>query len=212
MLPHKAFYMIRHGETEANLARITAGGQFDSPLTAKGRAQAQALSKVIASLEVLPEVIYHSDMQRARDTAAYLNQALNLEMHELHDLRERDCGAWDGLPWVDVDPRMTAGEIPPGGESDQQFAQRIQATLTDIIEKEQGRLVMVVAHGGLFHAMGTLYEYGMSSVQNCHLHYFEPCSEYAPFPWRAWRFDINGNGLDRSPAPFCLSQALEKMA
>lgn len=212
MLPSKAFYMIRHGETEANFARLTAGGQFDSPLTAKGRAQAQALAKVIGSLEVRPDVIYHSDMQRARDTATFLNQTLKLEMHELHDLRERDCGAWDGLPWAEVDPRMTAGEVPPGGESDQGFAQRIQATLTDIIEQEKDRLVMVVAHGGLFHALGTLYEYGMSPIQNCHLHYFEPCPDQTAFPWHAWCFDIEKNGLVKTPAPFCLSQALDRIA
>ena len=63
MLPAKAFYLIRHGESEANKAQIAAGGGIDSPLTEKGQQQAKDLAPLIASLEVQPTVI-RSAMQR----------------------------------------------------------------------------------------------------------------------------------------------------
>lgn len=211
MLPAKNFYMIRHGESEANAARITAGGQFDSPLTVRGEGQARALAACISELKILPEVIYHSDMKRARRTAELLNEALNIEMHELHDLREHDLGEWDGQPWEDILPLVEAHQSPQGGESVSQFAQRIQATLTDILKKEDRR-VMIVAHGGLFHAMGFLYEYGISPIQNCHLHSFVPQTDYSTFPWRVWQYDIEDSGLKRTTAPFCFSQAMERIA
>jgi hypothetical protein len=51
----------------------------------------------------------------------------------------------------------------------------------------------------------------MSEVNNCHLHYFEPTDEYEEFPWRVWQFDVTGEKLVKNPAPFCLSQTLEKI-
>ena len=211
MLPARPFYMLRHGESVANAAGITAGGGLDSPLNEKGRAQARALSAVIHSIDLKPTVVYHSSMSRARETAQIVTAPLKLEMREEHLLREHDVGEWEGVPWVDTKPRFDRRENPPGGETMAQFAQRIQRTMTEIFERDP-RLPLMVAHGGVFAALGALYEYGMSHIQNCHLHYFEPCAEHDPFPWRVWQFDIEEAGLMRNPAPFCLSQALSKIA
>lgn len=211
MLPEKPFYLIRHGQSEANAARITAGGQFDSPLTEKGRGQAAALSPFLPQLDVKPGAMYHSTMIRARDTATILNQTLNLRTTAVYDLREHEMGAWDGRPWEEIEPFLENGDPAPGGESESIFAQRIQATLTPILATEE-KPPFIVAHGGLFHAMGFMYEYGMSEVQNCHLHYFEPYPEAKKFPWRVWQFDVSGTSLIKKPAPFCISQALSHIA
>ena len=209
MLPQKPFYLIRHGQSEANVRHITAGGQFDSPLSPLGHEQARTLAPYLAQLADQPARVVHSPMIRARDTAQYLNRGLNLQATGMADLREHEMGIWDGLPWDDVLPMLEARMTPPGGETPAQFAQRIQSILTDILNGGDG-LPFIVAHGGLFHAIGFLYEYGMDQVQNCHLHYFEPYPEFDTFPWRVWIFDIEGEKLVRRPAPFCLSVALER--
>lgn len=207
MLPLKSFYMLRHGETTANAARIAAGGQLDAPLNDNGIKQAKTLASLIDQLEVKPRVIYHSDMQRARDTATFVNKNLKLEMFERHDLREHDLGEWDGQPWHEVLPLLENKQTPKNGESEIQFATRIQSSITEILEitskPEDNTPPMIVAHGGLFHALGFLYEYGISPVQNCHLHHFEPHPENALFPWRVWHFDIKGDTLLKQPAYFC---------
>jgi broad specificity phosphatase PhoE len=149
-------------------------------------------------------------MIRARDTALYLNETLGLPTTAHRDLREQEMGIWDGLPWLDVLPMLEAKKVPPGGESEQVFAQRIRSILTHVVNDCPG-LPMVVAHGGLFHAIGFMYEYAMSHVNNCHLHYFEPYPAYAPFPWRSWMFDIEGNRLVRKPALFCCTQTVERL-
>ncbi len=210
MLPAKPFYLIRHGQSLANVAHITAGGQFDSPLSPLGHQQAKTLTPYLTQLEIKPERLYHSTMSRARDTAMYLNESLKLPATAERDLREHEMGVWDGTPWREILPHIEAGETPPGGESKTIFAQRIQATLTGILNNEKTP-PLVVAHGGLFHAIGFLYEYGMAEVQNCHLHYFEPYPSFDLFPWRVWMFDIEGGTLVKKPAPFCLSQAIENI-
>lgn len=211
MLPARPFYLIRHGQTEANVARITAGGKADSPLTGKGISQAQTLSPYLTQLEIKPQVLYHSSMSRARDTAKILNNTLKLKAIELQDLREHEMGDWDGQPWEKIEPHLERGDIPPNGEAESIFAQRIQVTYTGILTHAGDKLPIIVGHGGHFHAIGFLYEYAMSEVQNCHLHYFEPNSEWDRFPWRVWKFDIEGKKLVRTPAPFCLSQTLERL-
>jgi probable phosphoglycerate mutase len=210
MLPAKPFYLIRHGQSTANVRNMTAGGLFDSDLSPLGHEQGRTLSPYLAQLDLKPTHLYHSPMIRARDTALYLNETLGLPTTVHRDLREQEMGIWDGLPWLDVLPMLEAKKVPPGGESEQVFAQRIRSILTHVVNDCPG-LPMVVAHGGLFHAIGFMYEYAMSHVNNCHLHYFEPYPAYAPFPWRSWMFDIEGNRLVRKPALFCCTQTVERL-
>jgi len=204
MLPLKPFYLIRHGQSTANVRHITAGGLFDCHLTELGRQQPQALAPFLKDhMLPRPSRIYHSTMIRAHDTAKFLNEGLGLEMTPDFDLREHDMGAWDGLPWNDVLLQLKSGTPPPGGESTEKFADRIMRTLKKIlITSEIEKPPMIVAHGGLFHAIGFMYEYAMSEIQNCHLHYFEPVPQQALFPWHVWQFDIEGDKLVRKPAPF----------
>ncbi|QQG35202.1 MAG: histidine phosphatase family protein [Micavibrio aeruginosavorus] len=210
MLPLKPFYLIRHGQSRANERHITAGGLFDSPLTDLGRQQAQRLSPFLKKgMLPPPSRVYHSTMIRARDTADILNQGLALEMVPDFDLREHDMGVWDGLPWAQVLPQLKAGVPPPGGETTETFAHRIRHALKKIlITSDVENPPLIVAHGGLFHAIGFLYEYAMSEIQNCHLHYFEPVPDQALFPWHVWQFDVDDHQLVRTPAPFNINLAL----
>ena len=69
MLPAKPFYMIRHGQTEANRDCIMAGS-LDSPLTdtGRGRGQARHVQDVVQTLESKPSLIVHT---QSRALAGY---------------------------------------------------------------------------------------------------------------------------------------------
>ena len=211
MLPAKPFYLIRHGESVANSLEVAAGGGFDSPLTEKGQGQAKTLSPFLPQLDIQPHQVHHSSMIRAKDTAIFLNESLELPMTEWYELREHELGDWEERPWSEVSHRLEAREAPPNGEPHYEFAQRIQSIFTSILE-ESDDIPMIVCHGGVFHALGMLYEYGMSKIQNCHLHYFEPEPLFEDFPWRVHHFDIEGETLVKRQAPFCLSHALSRIA
>jgi probable phosphoglycerate mutase len=60
------FYLVRHGESEGNAARVFTG-QLDSPLTARGRRQAEAVAEELAKVNF--DRIVSSDLSRTRDTA-----------------------------------------------------------------------------------------------------------------------------------------------
>ena len=92
-VPAKRFYMIRHGQTEANAAQRMAGW-LDSPLTDLGRQQADHARKKVEALEDKPQIIVHSQLSRARETAAIINANLNLPMIEDEDYAEMHAGDW----------------------------------------------------------------------------------------------------------------------
>jgi broad specificity phosphatase PhoE len=92
-------FLVRHGETEWNLARRYQGWG-DSPPTGRGIAQAEAVGR---GLRALPEAegvrIVASPLGRARRTAELIQatrgDATPIRLDER--LKEVSIGAWDGL-------------------------------------------------------------------------------------------------------------------
>lgn len=212
MLPPNPFYMIRHGQTEHNIADIAAGGETDSALTELGRQQPQDLAPYLANLEIKPSKIFHSSLQRARDTANYLNKHLGLEMEEVHDLREQEIGDWAMQPWEKVYPLFTKNVEPPNGENGAQFAARVQRAITYCIEQTQDEgPPMLVCHGGLFFGLGIMYDIydAITHIENCQLHYFEPHTDHPFFPWKIVQYVSNGDALETETTPFCSTKLKE---
>jgi broad specificity phosphatase PhoE len=192
MIPKRHFYMIRHGQTEANAARIMAGS-IDSPLTEMGKSQARELHKVIETLKIKPSKIIHSQLSRARDTATIINEILNLPMIEDADYAEMHAGEWEGVPYDDCPQLLKDWVDPPGGESCQQFFDRVKrAKIRALHHEEETEYspVMVVCHGGVFRAFLKLHNIHIEGVRNCVLYEFEPHEIEDGFPWRVWRYDI----------------------
>ena len=209
MIPAKPFYLIRHGETEANVTHTSAGGGLDSPLTERGRGQAQKVADLIHTLEIKPTKVVHSPMIRAKDTATYINNKLSLLMDEIDDLKEHMLGEWEGQHWDEVFPHLLANVRPEGGENRDDFAERVKKIFHEILDTHDDP-VMIVAHGGTFHSLLHLHdkEY-FGSIDNCHLHYFEPSNDLGEMPWRIWQFDIEEDTLKKRPAPFCGSLIID---
>lgn len=179
-LPAKAFYMIRHGESTANLGRF-ASGHVDVPLTEKGIAQARAAAEIVKTLDIKPSVVIHSHLQRARNTALILNEVLNVPIYEHPEIAEQCYGDWEGQSW-DITRQPTRDGIdPPNGETHAAFYERVKIAVTNFVNTHEGP-VMIVCHGGVFRALGALYGQQIHGIENCALHYFEPM-EHDTFPW-----------------------------
>lgn len=208
MLPAKHFYMIRHGETEANAAQVMAGS-LDSPLNEKGRAQAKAVQQIVIKLKIKPTVIVHSHLSRARDTATIINEVLGLPMHEDSDLAELHAGDWEGKPYDTCGPMMKSWHNPPGGETFDEFCDRIRRGKTRALEKHHGP-ILIVCHGGVFRGLGKIYGLDIPGVfKNCHLHEFHPNPLDKKFPWTVWHYDHLENVVRNQTLVFHESKLLE---
>lgn len=147
---------IRHGETAWNReARIQ--GQLDIPLNATGQAQAQRLALALVGEGI--DVLYASDLSRARQTAAALAAQTGLELRLDAELRERSFGVFEGHSWPEIAARWPAQSEAwrrrdadfgaPGGEVLQDFYSRSVAAFERIARAHPGQTVAVVTHGGV---------------------------------------------------------------
>ncbi len=160
-MPQTILYLIRHGETDANVAGVWQGST-DSPLNARGVAQAQALARRLVADALPITVIYTSPLQRAYQTASILAQTLgDVPVIPEPDLAEFHLGEWEGLSYEQLRDEKQLwrrmGEdpdfAPPGGESARAFATRLLANIQTMAARHAGESVAVVGHGG---AMATV--------------------------------------------------------
>ncbi len=188
MLPQIPFYIIRHGESIANVEQY-ASGHVDVPLTQKGIEQAYEAQKIVDALEVKPTVIIHSHLQRARNTARILNEHLGLGMVEDPLIAEQHYGDWEGQPWELTRQPTRDGVDPPNGETHAAFHERVKMAITKFVTAHPSP-VMIVCHGGVFRAIGALYNHKIFGIENCSLHHFEPLTDIVgeTFPWKMKKF------------------------
>ena len=155
-------FLVRHGETEWNLARRYQGWS-DSPLTARGVAQAEAIGH---RLRALPEAgaaaIVASPIGRARRTAEIIAECLGHSASLRFDerLREISLGSWDGRDRREIRSLMgkefTEFEWyfrTPDGENYDGFAGRIAGWLDEVGDGP----VIAVCHGVVTRVLRGLY-------------------------------------------------------
>lgn len=194
-IPEKAFILIRHAETEANLKEI-ACGLLDSPLTPRGIAQAEALGKNLQKTINGRVSIVHSALRRSIDTANIIARFLNVENKTLNPgINEHSFGDWEGRPWCDVLSYLNEGLNPPGGESRAIYRARVVDCLRSILsESKDDSIPLVIAHGGTFYALASLYGFYPKEIENCGAVHFIPSGDPNICKWRIKRIN-HQNGI-----------------
>ena len=87
-------FLVRHGETEWNLAHRFQG-QLDSPLTERGRKQAEQLASFLATAQL--RRIFSSPLDRALQTAQIIQRQTNCQLEIDERLEEISFGLCAGL-------------------------------------------------------------------------------------------------------------------
>jgi broad specificity phosphatase PhoE len=148
-------YLVRHGETASNAAGLWQGGHGDDPLNERGRAQSLAVAWALG--DSAATALYASDLRRARETAGFIGERLDLPVQIHTGLREYGFGDLEGATTSEALARWKAllrqwrtdpSAKPPGGESAVEFTLRVGAALQEIVDRHQDENVIVVAHGG----------------------------------------------------------------
>ena len=149
-------YLIRHGATEANLAKPARlqGRRHDPPLARLGVRQAEVTRDFLAIRPI--DHCYSSPLNRALETANIVAAPHGLSPQSLPGLIECDVGRWEGLDWQTIrsrDPeaydRYMANPAEygyPEGESFADVYQRAALTLDKVLLDHKGEAILVVAH------------------------------------------------------------------
>ena len=155
--------LIRHGETEWNLSGRWQG-HADSPLSARGVDQANALGERVKKEKF--DFYYSSDLRRALHTSELVGDPSGMIAEPFPKLRERDLGVLEALntdemmeryPEVYASFRNDGPDFQvPKGESFRQFYNRCADAIEEIAEKHPGAKVALVTHGGV---LGAVFRY-----------------------------------------------------
>ena len=151
-------YLVRHGETEANVTN-TIQGQSDVPLNKNGLYQAELAAARFGKMHF--DVILSSDLSRAAVTARKI--AGERPVTFTPELREWDLGHWQGMTFEQAAEKFPeevaafrSGDpdaVISGGESRRVFHERADRIIRYIISKYPGKTLLCVTHGGLLRAV-----------------------------------------------------------
>jgi probable phosphoglycerate mutase len=172
-------YIARHGQTEWNrLNKIC--GLTDDELTELGREQAEMLAESLKDKNI--SVIIASPLKRARITAGYVSEKINIPIITDDRLIEQNYGVFEGTNRKGADFLANKRNFAyryPQGESMMQVAHRTYGLLDEIREKYAGKDVLLVCHGGVARVMRTYFldmtndEFFNYSMENATFETFE---------------------------------------
>ena len=149
-------YLMRHGQTEFNLAKRVQG-RCDSPLTPLGVEQAKGAARWLASQGVAFGAMCASPLGRTRSTIdmvrAVLSDGSDVALPPIEfmpGLIERSYGVYEGGLQADVPADLwDPGEVlvSDGGEGSEAVRARMVATLTRVMLRSHVENVLAVSHG-----------------------------------------------------------------
>jgi len=149
MLTQRAFWFLRHGETDWN-ARNLSQGNVDIPLNDVGLAQARTAADLLRSRGI--RSIVSSPLSRAHDTANIAAERIGRPVNLDDGLREVAFGVQEGQPMAAWFDDWVAGAFTPEGA--EPFADlRIRAVLAANRALKHEAPMLIVAHGALFRAL-----------------------------------------------------------
>lgn len=210
-------FLVRHGESEVNIQPDLMGQDPDTPLTEKGRQQAEALGKSFRNYAF--DYVYSSDYVRAHDTAKIVCAQPKVTMAYVQpvlvpELREYSAGDWKHAsrketltPEIQLKMASLNNTFqPPHGEALNQVEHRASKWLDDqiiyseeVIENAYARLGFkfegdkLVKHnfgprGDLDALNIAVFSHGMTI--KCLLHYVMGFDKSM-----TWKIDINNTSV-----------------
>ena len=171
----KTLYLMRHGQTLFNF-RKKMQGHCDSPLTQLGIKQAEIAGEYFENIDI--DHAYSSSSERCCDTLEIATKG-KIPYVRLKGLKEMSFGLFEGES-EDLKPKKRDYEnffVEYGGESLSQVGERMLKTCTEIMEKEDHKVVLAVSHGVaslcFLSNFQDTYEIMQTGIPNCTIFKYE---------------------------------------
>ncbi|KAK4053790.1 hypothetical protein OIV83_001446 [Microbotryomycetes sp. JL201] len=140
--------IVRHGETDHNVARIIQG-HLDTTLNRQGEAQAAVLARYLSSVHF--DEMWTSDLKRARKTAEAIHAAQTdaVELKNDERIRERCLGDFEGKRWGDL-PESCKSTIESGAKLTERLMSFWDERLSNLPQSTSERpyRILLASHGG----------------------------------------------------------------
>lgn len=146
-------YVVRHGQTEFNLENRMQG-RIDSPLTQRGRADAEALGRYLSNIDF--DLVLASPSKRAQITAELICTGRDINIQVEKDIREINMGSWEGRTKEEIMKAFPEeGEIfynkphlykALEGDSYYDVQDRAVSAVKRLAEQHEGGNILLVTH------------------------------------------------------------------
>src|SRR3989344_1173711 len=148
---NNTYYLLRHGEALSNAKEFMSSWPElrRNPLTDHGKKTIRQAAKILKENRI--DLIFSSDLLRAKQTAGIVAKALKITPKFDRRLRELDFGIFNGKPKGDFDSYFTKeterlGKSVPNGETYRDVAKRVWDFLRSTDKKYQGKHIVIVSH------------------------------------------------------------------
>jgi len=174
---HRLF-LIRHGETRQHAEKIFLG-QYDVPLSDKGREQAEKAGTELAEYGISADLFFSSDLCRAEETAMIISEVLYsrkeiktgedrgpAKVKGIPELREMSLGEWDGKFISEMKTRypeeykkrgenLLGFKFDNDSENYYDLRYRVIKGLEKILGSYKGRDIIIVTHSGVIKVLSS---------------------------------------------------------
>ena len=158
------FYVVRHGQTNWNLAGKIQG-KTDIELNQNGIEQANKLKEEIKKYKI--DLIVSSPLKRAKRTAEIINESSQCKIVFDKALEERGFGIFEGKIRKEIQDEVLNshvldnyylntkyGEVEPIKET----CERVWGLLNKLKENYQDKNILLVTHGGTIRVINGYFE------------------------------------------------------
>ena len=143
-------FLVRHGETEENVAGVIMG-HHHGVLTENGKRQAQETAEALKNEKFTH--IYSSDLNRCVDTAEIIKEFHpDTPLTFTKELRERNLGVLQGKASNSIDWEAVFGpkdnKKPENGESTPELKSRALNFITELYTQYLNENILLISHNG----------------------------------------------------------------
>jgi probable phosphoglycerate mutase len=145
-------FFVRHGSHD-RLGRVLCGRMAGVTLSDQGRDEARATGQRLTGEDLA--AVYSSPLERTRETADLVSEAVGLPVTTSDDLLEVDYGEWTGATFQQLqeDPRWASWNYArgvsrtPGGESLLDVQYRLRRFVDAARARHPDQRIAAVSHG-----------------------------------------------------------------
>lgn len=164
---NNTYYILRHGEAVSNIKGFVSSWpeKIDNPLTEIGVEQAKKVTQMILLENI--DLIFSSDVSRAKQTAEIIAEQLGKKVEFDKRLREIDFGTFNSKPIADFighfdSQEKRIKEKVPHGESYEDILKRVKSFIEDVEKIYDNKKILIVSHQApLFILEGMLLGYSL---------------------------------------------------
>ena len=194
------YFVMRHGESEANMLHVIDSSLHTHHLTDKGKNEVEKTIGKLKKQDI--DIIISSDILRTKETAEIIAKALGKKVIFEPRFREIQMGVLNGKPSQEYHTRFPRYEdkyarAVEGGERLGDVRARMIAGMKDLEEKYSGKNILIVSHEYPIWQLWAAGQ-GMSEAETIQLKQklkdkdFIKTGEVLPFPYKSLPYSHTG--------------------